>query len=190
MAPSILRRKMLVELLSWCFRHPSSESINTSFETYFIANEVFESLLFSVSISKVVFTSLFCLLHYFLVSCCRTEAGREVSWCFHLLCQALMLQIYRKWWFNQQLLSCCDPVHVHHPGAPSCFFLLLTDGLILKPFLSVYLLAGLGCDSPTQKGQKQFIIFSLFSPLYNLKNPVGPLEEWVSHKNVTIFCKP
>lgn len=76
-----------------------------------------------------------------------------------------MLQIYRKLWFNQQLLSWCDPVHVHHPGAPSCFFLLLTDGLILKPFLSICWQAWeKRWDSPAQKGQKQFIIFSLFSP--------------------------
>lgn len=57
-----------------------------------------------------------------------------------------MLQIYRKLWFNQQLLSWCDPVHVYHPGAPSCFFLLLADGLILMPFLSISFAGRLGVN--------------------------------------------
>lgn len=55
-----------------------------------------------------------------------------------------MMQIYRKLGFNQQLLTWCDPVHVHHPGAPRCFFVLLTDGLILMPFLSISFAGRLG----------------------------------------------
>lgn len=77
-----------------------------------------------------------------------------------------MLQIYRKLWFNQQLLSWCDPVYVHHPGAPSWFFLLLTDGLILMPFLSISFAGRLGVSDMAvllRKG-KAVYNFSLFSP--------------------------
>lgn len=62
--------------------------------------------------------------------------------------------------------------------APSCSFLLLTDGLILMPFLSISFVGRLGKSDMAallrKVKAKQFIISPLSCP-YCLKNSVSPL---------------